>query len=645
MFIFEIDTFVKTLAVLRILFLFCLPLALTAQNNIPVKDSIALKAKQPDKEVTISDYLIINQARDTTHIDTTLTMAKYYKLNSQRQDNFAYVPLNNSGQALNPLSLESWRKSTAPASGFRAKESQRFMSEELAYYHVPTPLTELYYKSTQSQGQSTDALITANIHPRFNYSIGYRGHRSLGRYQHQITGLSQLRFTSRYENPNGRYRLRLQIVNQKIEQQENGGLDSKSIIDFESGDDEFYDRDRLSVLYENASNNYTGKRYLVEQDYLIVRSTDSIQELRVRLGYRIQSTSQDHRFRQAQAYEGYGALVDDSVIPYDRLHYSLQQFDVYSILTNPTIGWLTAYARHHKYSYTHKHITAAIPKIKEDAYSIGGTWRKNFGALQLRAETELAVSGSRVGDYLMGSLTLPIKNGLEFVGGIRLQQQHPGFLFERFASSYADYTWTTNPELETRTAIFGRLSHATYGTLSFTATTIDNHAYFSQPQADSLLVTPVKSSESINLLQLEWEGRFQWGIFGFDAKLRAQQLSGNTAAMPMPDFIGRTALYYQDHWFKKAMFLQTGVSAHYYSAFNMRAYHPLLSEFVVQSHQESEGYPMVNAFFNAKVRQTRLFFVVEHVNANRKAPTYYAAPGYPQRDLLIRFGIVWNFFR
>ena len=155
----------------------------------------------------------------------------------------------------------------------------------------------------------------------------------------------------------------------------------------------------------------------------------------------------------------------------------------------------------------------------------------------------------------------------------------------------------------------------------------------------------MQSSESINLLQLDWEGGFQWGIFGFDAKLRAQQLSGNTAAMPMPDFIGRTALYYQDHWFKKAMFLQTGISAHYYSSFNMRAYHPLLSEFVVQSHQESEGYPMVNAFFNAKIRQTRLFFVVEHVNANRKAPTYYAAPGYPQRDLLIRFGIVWNFFR
>lgn len=113
----------------------------------------------------------------------------------------------------------------------------------------------------------------------------------------------------------------------------------------------------------------------------------------------------------------------------------------------------------------------------------------------------------------------------------------------------------------------------------------------------------------------------------------------------MPNVIGRTALYYEDHWFEKALFLNLGVSARYFSSYKMRAYHPLLSAFVVQPHQEMEGYPIVNAFFNMKIRQTRLFFVFEHVNANRKAPNYYAAPGYPYRDMLFRFGLVWNFFQ
>ena len=144
---------------------------------------------------------------------------------------------------------------------------------------------------------------------------------------------------------------------------------------------------------------------------------------------------------------------------------------------------------------------------------------------------------------------------------------------------------------------------------------------------------------------MEWEGGVSWGVFRLDMKVRGQQLRDNKEVMPMPNFIGRTALYYEDHWFENALFLNLGVSARYFSSYKMRAYHPLLSAFVVQPHQEMEGYPIVNAFFNMKIRQTRLFLVLEHVNANRKAANYYAAPGYPYRDMLFRFGLVWNFFQ
>ena len=89
-----------------------------------------------------------------------------------------------------------------------------------------------------------------------------------------------------------------------------------------------------------------------------------------------------------------------------------------------------------------------------------------------------------------------------------------------------------------------------------------------------------------------------------DMKLRGQQLSDNKELMPMPNFIGRTALYYEDHWFENALFLNLGVSARYFSSYRMRAYHPLLSDFVVQRHLEMEGYPIVNAYFNMKIRNS-----------------------------------------
>ena len=147
----------KQLSVLRIFLFLCFPLFVLAQANpaptvpqLPKRinekkitpnssnanalDSLSVNAT--DADISITDYLIISQARDTIHVDTTLTMAKYYKFNSQRSDNFAYLPLNNSGQALNPLSLETWHKETAPAVGFKAKESQRFLPHQFGYYHA-----------------------------------------------------------------------------------------------------------------------------------------------------------------------------------------------------------------------------------------------------------------------------------------------------------------------------------------------------------------------------------------------------------------------------------------------------------------------------------------------------------------------------
>ena len=613
------------------------------------KDSLLLsaKVKEPKRdvaEISISDYLIISQLRDTIHVDTTLTIDKYYKFNSQRQDDFAYLPLSNSGQAWNPLSLTKWSTSTVPTAGFKTKENQRFLPEDINYYHVPTPLSEVYYKTTQSQGQSTDALITSNIHPKLNFMIAYRGHRSLGKYQHQISGRSQLRLSVRYENPNGRYRLRFKMADQQIEQDENGGLSESSIQNFESGNDEFYDRERLDVLFENASNHFTGKFYLLEQDYLLLKSKDSLSVPRLRIGYRAQSNHQDHEFSQTLAYSGYGPLRNDIDSPYDRLHYRLRQFDAYTIISNPVVGWLNAYARHHTYGFTHRSNTS-VPVLEEDAYSVGGNWRKKIGPLQLRAQTEFALSGKRAGSYIKGTVQLPLLPNTNLIAGLHVQKQHPGFMFEYFNGSYSDYHWNTSPKLEQRSTVFAQLKNTTYGTLSVRATSIENHAYYLQSDASTPTVTPMQSSSSINLLQLDWRGGIKWGVFRLDTQLRAQNVSGNTIALPLPEFIGRAAVYYEDHWFNKAMFLHLGVSGRYFSGYNMRTYHPILSEFVVQNHQEMDGFPIVNAFFNAKIRQTRLFFIVEHVNADRSTPNYYASPGYPYRYMLIRFGVVWTFFK
>ena len=77
----------------------------------------------------------------------------------------------------------------------------------------------------------------------------------------------------------------------------------------------------------------------------------------------------------------------------------------------------------------------------------------------------------------------------------------------------------------------------------------------------------------------------------------------------------------------------------------MNAYDPVLAEFYVQNDQEIGGFPLVDIFFNAKIRQTRIFFKWEHFNQLfNSSNNQFTAPGYPYRDAVIRFGLVWDFF-
>ena len=123
-----------------------------------------------------------------------------------------------------------------------------------------------------------------------------------------------------------------------------------------------------------------------------------------------------------------------------------------------------------------------------------------------------------------------------------------------------------------------------------------------------------------------------------------QEVGQDNQVMNVPQLITRNSLYYSKWIFDKAMFLQTGVTLKYFTAYNMDGYHPLLGELYTQNRQELGGFPMLDFFINARVRQTRIFLKAEHFNSGFGENNFFAAPNYPYRDFVVRFGLVWNFF-
>ena len=257
-------------------------------------------------DAKIEDYLIINHYGDTIVVDTSLTINKFHKINYLRNDNFELIPFSNTGHTYNNLSYNSTNSQLFPSFGSRAKHYSYMEIEDVDYYDMPTPFTELMYRSVFEQGQLLDALYSVNTNRQFNFTISRKGLRSLGNYQHFLTSTSNFRFSTNYNSKDKRYILRTHYVSQKLFAEQNGGIRDEDILDFENGTDQFLDRSVFDPYFENADNELSGRRYYIDNSYNLSNQNDSIKTNSLVIGNTISYEKRYYKFNQSSANEYFG---------------------------------------------------------------------------------------------------------------------------------------------------------------------------------------------------------------------------------------------------------------------------------------------------------------------------------------------------
>ena len=241
-------------------------------NGLFSKDSTSFNKEVKIKlsgKTNYKDYKIISINNDTTIIDTTLTIKKDYKFNFRRKDNFELLPFHNQGETFSTLAYSFENENSFPDVGFSTKQFNYYSLKDIKYYYVPTPTSELMYRTGMQQGQVLDAFLTLNTSKQFNIAIGYKGLRSLGRYRNTLASHGNFRTSFNYHSKNKRYFLKGHFYSYDFSNQENGGLTDQSILYFESNDSNYIKRERLDVNYTNANNLYEGKRYYFDQSYTL----------------------------------------------------------------------------------------------------------------------------------------------------------------------------------------------------------------------------------------------------------------------------------------------------------------------------------------------------------------------------------------
>jgi len=615
-------------------------------------DKLDPKTKQ--EKAKIQDYLIISHRNDTTFVDTTLTIQKEYKFNYLRKDNFGLISFSNLGQTYNSLTYNFQNTSLMPSFGARARHFNYMEIEDINYYRVPTPLTELFYKSAFEQGQLADSFFTINTSPQLNFSIAYKGLRSLGKYQHLLTSTGNFRFTTNYQTKNNRYAARVHIVTQDLLNQENGGLRAEMVENFENGVEEFLDRSILEVNFENAENILKGKRFHLEHNYNIIRKKDSLSKNKLSIGHIMSLKDKSYQYDQSNTEASYfGSAFNNSRFK-DRV--TLENF--YNQLqlnySNNIIGDLQFNISSNNYNYGYNKVVVLnnnkiTNRLKGDVFSAGGKYHKQFKNFELHGELGINVSGGFDGNFIKAHATFKLNDDLSATASINHSSKAPNYNVLLYQSNYINYNWQNNfNNTETQQLVF-QLESKKIANISVDYSTISDYTYFKRdatgvPENEFIPIKPFQNNKIISYLRVKLDKEIKVGKLALRNTILYQNTQDENNVLNVPQLTTRNTLYYSSHIFKKAMYLQTGVTFNYFTKYKMNGYDPLLAEFYVQPEEEYGGFPRLDFFINAKIRQTRIYLKAEHFNSAFTGYNYFAAPNNPYRDFTVRLGVVWNFF-
>jgi len=244
------------------------------------------------------------------------------------------------------------------------------------------------------------------------------------------------------------------------------------------------------------------------------------------------------------------------------------------------------------------------------------------------------------GNSFKGDVRYEKDSVFNFTGYIELASKAPNMNKILYQSDYKRYNWFNDNFKNEQSSIFGfEFNYKEWGGISASYNSIENYTYFGP------FSSPVQANESLNYLKATAQLNLRYGKFSLDNTVMYQNVLKGSEFFNVPEIVTRNSFYFSTDLFKgKPLFLQTGVTFKYFTSYFMNAYDPVISEFILQNDAEYGNFPMLDFFVNARISRTRLYLKLENFTSSFTGYNFYSAPTYPYRDMVLRFGLVWNFF-
>jgi hypothetical protein len=236
-----------------------------------------------------------------------------------------------------------------------------------------------------------------------------------------------------------------------------------------------------------------------------------------------------------------------------------------------------------------------------------------------------------------------------FEASVKQMQYTPSFAQQAYLGAH--HSWSEAFDDIEVTQLNGYL-HYKSKTFNFspglTLTRLRNYVFFKElTEADRIqAVAPDQSSG--NQIILSPEVRVSLTFFRnfmlTGQALYTQAAENDEQAIQVPRIFINSQLSYSNIFFNGNLDMHAGVDFHYKSAYHALSYDPAIRQFYVQQQFQVPESPIVDIFFNAKIKRGRIFIKYNNLLQAITKEGYLPTPYYPGQRSILDFGFDWSFY-
>lgn len=572
---------------------------------------------------------------DVLHpIDTVIR--NFHRFGYVERFDYLYQDLGFFGSSIRPIYYQLPR-TIGVRPGFDSYDLY-WNTEAIRYYDTKSPYSNINIILAGRGRSITRATYSRNINPRWNFGFNYRGFFIDKQVFRQGKGdratISNYYdvFTT-YQSRDSSYRLFFSFQRMFHKVSESGGVRFEEGEDFEFAD--YFDINARIWLTEAESNDLRRNLHLFHQ----YRLGSGLQIYHIADAYR-----QTNRFLDLpdQEPEGFYDFVEtDRDTTRDVTKFRTYRNEL-GVKGNLLKLFYNGYIALRNYSMFYNFASpGTLPQSDTERY-IGGRMRLQLDSLfMLDGHLEVMTEGNyqvKAGIY---------SRWLE--ASLQQMLYKPTFIEQAYRASH-DF-WNNNFDNTDATQLKGYLHYRSKDIAlspGLTLTRLRNYVYFDQvtDQPGQQQVLPVQSTgyqliASPELrLSLTVLRHIQFSFQGIYTRM----LENANDAIRVPELLINTQLAYENIFFNGNLDMHAGIDVHWRSAYPALSYDVAIRQFYNQHITEVGAFPLVNLFFNAKIKRGRIFVQWHNPVQAITREGYLPTPGYPGQRNAIDFGFDWSFY-